>query len=230
MGKDTCNIFWLVVFLFLAWAPWVSGAGPFLPVWQVGDRWIVKAVYHSHMNKDEWSQPVYWEYKIVSREGHGPGTYYTLEIKDLKAGLKLTTRLMYRPEDLSLARAEIIKTRRGKQIVKILTHEGGAPVATEQTLTPYDTPVFPLHSPFSTDFSVTKSVSQGLKATETVRQEVRQVRGIKEIPGWPEDQDLTEVKCTASDGTLIFVQYWDKNFPWPVFGQNRDMKYWLVKK
>ena len=230
MVKNRCKILWLAVLLALACASPATGADTFLPAWQVGDRWLVKAVYPSPLDEGEWSAPVYWEYEIVGREEHGSESCYVLEINDQKGGLKLSARLMYRTEDLSLARAEITKTRRGKRIVKVFTYERGAPVQTEQTLIPYDTPVFPFHSPSSIDFSVTKHVSQGLKATETVRQEVRQVCGAQELPDWQEDRDLTEVRCSASDGTLIFVQYWDKNLAWPVYGQNRNMKYWLVEK
>lgn len=224
------KILWPAVLLIVAYVPMAAGADTFLPVWQVGDRWLVKAVYHSPLNKDEWSAPVYWEYEIVGREEHGLESCYVLEIKDQKGGLKLTTRLMYRLKDLSLARAEITKTRRGKQIVKVLTYERGAPVETKQSLTPFDTPVFPLYHLSSTDFSVTKNISQGLKVTNTLRQEVRQVCGAQELPDWPQDRDLTEVRCSATDGTLIFIQYWDKNLPWPVYGQNRNMKYWLVER
>ena len=230
MLKYTYRMLWLAVLLVLAGPPPVASADTFLPPWQAGDRWLVKAVYPSHLNKDEWSEPLFWEYKVVAREEHGPESYYILEIKDQKGGLRLTTRLVYRLEDFSLARAEITKTRRGKQIVKVLTYERGAPVETEQSLTPFDTPVFPIHSPSSADFSVIKHVGNGLKATETVRQDVRKVSGTEELPGWPEDRELTEVKCSASDGTIIFVQYWDKKLPWPVYCQNRNMKYWLVQE
>jgi hypothetical protein len=229
MGK-AWRIFWPAVLFIVACAPWATGADTFLPVWQVGERWLVKAVYPSHLNEDEWSAPVYWEYEIIGREDHGSESCYVLEIKDQKGGLKLSARLMYRLKDLSLARAEITKTRRGKQVVKVLTYERNIPILTEQTLTPYDKPVFPLHLPSSTDFSVTREVSPGLKASKTIRQEVRQVSGAQELPDWPENRDLTEVRCSATDGTIIFIQYWDKNLPWPVYGQNRNMKYWLVER
>lgn len=218
-----------VLFIF-ACAPWAIGADTFLPVWQVGERWLVKTVYSSHLNENEWSAPVYWEYEIVGREECGSESCYVLEIKEQKSGLKLSTQLMYRTKDFSLAKAEITKTRRGKQVVKVLNYERGIPILTEQTLTPYDKPVFPLYLPSSTDFSVTKVVSPGLKATETIRQEVRQVCRAEELPDWLEDQDLTEVRCSATNGNLIFIQYWDKNLPWPVYGQNRNMKYWMVER
>jgi hypothetical protein len=229
MGK-IWKILWPAVLLIVASAPWATGADTFLPVWQVGDRWLVKAVYPSHLNEDEWSAPVYWEYRIAGREEHGSESYYVLEIKDQNDSLKLSTRLMYRTEDISLARAEITKTRRGKEVIKVLTYKRGIPVRTEHTLTPCDTPVFPLCLPSSTDYSLTKRIDEELKVRETFRQEVRRAREVEELPDWPEDRDLIEVKCHSKDGTLIFVQYWDENLPWPVYGRNGNMKYWLVKE
>lgn len=199
------------------------------PVWKEGDAWLVRAVYRSHLDEDKWSEPVFWEYKIVGFEGDGSDGHYILEIRNREGRLKLTSRLVYRPEDLSLIRVEITKTRRGKEFVKVLTYNGGTPVVTEQTLTPYDTPVFPLTCPSSIDFTVTKQIDR-LKAVQTVRQKVRQVSGADELPDQPPGRDLIEVKCHSEDGTLIFVQYWDKNLTWPLYGQNMNMKYWLVRE
>ena len=122
MVNNTCKILWLAFILAIAGISPATGADTFVPVWQVGERWLVKAVYPSHLNEDEWSEPVYWEYKIVGREEHGSESCYLVEIKDQKGGLKLSTRLIYRLEDFSLVRAEITKTRRGKRIVKVLVH------------------------------------------------------------------------------------------------------------
>lgn len=230
MVKNRCKILWLAFILAIAGVSPTTGADTFLPVWRVGERWLVKAVYPSHLNEDKWSAPVYWEYEIVGREEHGSESCYVLEIKDQNGGLKLSARLIYRLSDLSLARAEITKTRRGKQIIKVLTYESGAPVETQQSLTPFDTPVFLFHPFSSTDFLFRRRISQGLKATKIIRQEIRQVSGAQELQDWPEDRELIEVKCTAGDGTLIFIQYWDKNLPWPVYGQNRNMKYWMVER
>ena len=228
MKRYTFGILGLALLFIIVCSVQAAGADPFRPAWQTGDRWIVKAVYRSHLDKDKWSEPVYWEYEIVGFEGDGSQGHYILEISDREGRLKLNTRLVHRAEDLSLIRAEITKTRRGKEFVRVLTYEGGTPVVTEQTLTPFDTPVFPLTCPSSIDFAVTKQIDQ-LKAVQTVRQEVKQVSGADELPHQPPGTDLIEVKCTGKDG-LIFVQYWDRALPWPLYGQNINMKYWLVEK
>jgi len=221
--------FFVLLFLFVLVFSVQSASGDVVsPVWKEGDAWVVRAVYRSHHDDDQWSEPVFWEYEIVGFEGDGSDGRYTLEIRDREGRLKLTSRLVYRAEDLSLVRVEITKTRRGEGFVKVLTYNGDTPVVTEQTLTPYDTPVFPFTCPSSIDFSVTKQIDR-LKAIRTVRQEVRQVSGVDELPDMPPERDLIEVKCTGKDG-LIFMQYWDSAFPWPLYGRNMNMKYWLVRK
>lgn len=205
-----------------------GAADNFLPAWHTGDTWLVKAVYPLPLKEGEWSAPVLWEYRVAGcRDG-----CYILDINDMKGLLKLSARLFYRQDNHSLARAEITRTRHGKPVVRVLTYDRGAPIRTEHTLTPCDTPVFPLLLPSSTDYVVTRRIDEELKIRETVRQEVRRVRGIEEqeLPDLPGERDLIEVRCLSKDGTLIFVQYWDENLPWPVYGRNRNMKYRLVEE
>ena len=222
------GLLWLAFFLlFLAGAlrhAWA--ADNFLPAWQVGATWVVEAVYPLPLKDGEWSDPVLWEYRISGcREG-----CYILDINDMKGLLKLSARLFYRQDDLSLARAEITRTRRGKPAVRVLTRDRGVPVRTEHTLTPFDMPVLPLLLPSSIDYLVTRHIDRELKIKETVRQEARRVRGIEGLPDLPGERDLIEVRCLSKDGTLIFLQYWDENSPWPVYGRNRNMKYRLVEE
>ena len=214
------------LFVFAGAVRYTWAADNFLPTWHTGDRWLVKAVYPMPFKEGQWSAPVLWEYRITGcREG-----CYILDITDTKGFLKLSGRIFYRQDDLSLVRAEITRFRHGKPAVRILTYAGGTPIQTEHTLTPCDMPVFPLHLPSFTDYFVTRRIDQELKTRETVRQKASLVRRTEELPGWLEDRNLIEVKCLSEDGTLIFLQYWDENSPWPVYGENKNMKYWLVKE
>ena len=224
--NPACHILVLLLLFVLTFPARGAAEDGVSPVWKEGDTWLVKAVYRSHPDEDKWSEPVFWEYKITGLEGDGSDGHYILEIGDREGRLKLSSRLVYRAADLALLRVEITKTRRGKEFVKILIYSGGTPVVTEQTLTPYDTPVFPLTCPSSLDFAVTKQVDQ-LKAVQTIRQDVRHVSATNDLSDQFPGMDLIEVRCTGKDG-LIFEQYWNKNLPWPVYGRNENMKYWLV--
>jgi len=231
MKTDKCRLFVPVFlsFLLCLCVSSATGGEGFSPSWSKGDRWLVEAVYQSVSDREAWSAPVYWEYRVVGFEDLGPEKYLVLQVKDYNGNLRLETRLMYRASDLSLARVEIKKMRRGKSVSRVLTWERGGPVRTEQTLSPFDTPVFPLILTSSTDFTIKKSVGTGLKATRTVRQEVRCLSGSKDLSGDAFKKGLIEVKCTGDDGEILFVQSWDKDLPWPVSGMNGHMKYRLVK-
>ena len=196
------------------------------PVWKEGDTWSVQVVYP--VQGGGWSSPVLWEYSVSGVPGPNSNRYM-LEVKGLRSAPRLEVRLTYR-NNFSLAGVEIIRTLRGRNIVTALEYESGAPIQTEHTLTPCDTPVFPLCLPSSTDYYLIRRIDEELKIRKTVIQEVCQAREVEELPDWPEDRDLIEVKCHSEDGSLSFVQYWDENLPWPVYGWNGNMKYWLVRE
>jgi len=244
MKKEIYKI--ISVILFLLIIPQILRAEKMIiyPAWQPGEKWIVKAVYHSLPNKDEWSEPVFWEYKVTDIKENGTEKYYIIDVKASdNNNLNLTARLTYRTECKKITcssetsekcnipifiKAEISKSRLGKESVNILEYEKYVPVRTEQTLIPFDTPVFPLCSPSSLDFTLIRKISDELKVKETVRQDVKQVNGIKEIPDLTPEKEITEIKCIKNDKTL-FVQYWSENIPFPLFGWNENMRYWLVK-
>lgn len=219
----------LLVFALIVCSFQSAGADNFRPTWKTGDRWLVKAVYLSHMDKEKWSGPVFWEYEITGLEGEGREGSYIIEIRDRDGHLNLKTRLVYSADDLKLLSVEIEKKIRGKEYVKSMTFSSGdAPVVTEHTLTPYDSPVFPVVCPSLNEFSVKREVD-GLKSVQIVRQESRFVSITDEVPELPIEGKLIEIKCTGEEG-FYFVQYWEIGFPWPVYGENNNMKYWLVKE
>jgi hypothetical protein len=40
--------------------------------------------------------------------------------------------------------------------------------------------------------------------------------------------DYLKVTVAYDDGTFIFTQYWRQGAPWPSYGENESMRYWLV--
>ncbi len=236
MKQNFCKILWLAVF-FITCGTHFAQADMISPAWKIGDQWQVKAVYHSSLKKGEWSSPIVWEYRVIScDEVTSSGSRCVLDVKAERSALELTAQLTYvrnvigKRQTFFLEKAVLSKMRRGRKMNRTLTYGNKFPVCTEQTLIPFDTPVFPLVQPSSNDFSAVRQVSQSLKVAETIRQDVRLADKIPELPDWPADKPLTEVRCTRKDGTLLFMQYWPKDSPWPVFGRNGNMKYCLVEK
>lgn len=205
----------------------------FYPTWQVGESWNVKAVYPHPVEKDQWSMPVLWTYRVEGLERGLSGDCLIIAVyRAEEEKEEPTLRLIYRSGDRRLMRAETTKILRGRKTLKILSYDGEYPVEAQQSPAPFDSPAFPLRIPSSLAFSVTKEMSGGLKKTETIRQEVQRVSGLEELKGLPEayhPKNLIEVRCEDVDGKVLFSQYWDETLPWPVYGQNSSMKYWLVK-
>lgn len=224
-------VLWLqIVFLILCGGS-TARAGSLMPVWKMGDIWVVRAIYPSPANRAEWSTPVYWEYRVAGIEEQGPETFFVLEVKDRDNLVELNAQLLYREADLSLVEARIRKKgRRGKAITRTFNYEPGRPVRTGQSIIPYDTPVFPLIFPSSVQFSVKKRIAEGLMSVQNVRQDIREGAGAEVESGSYKGGGLIEVKCAGDDGTSIFVQYWREGLPWPVYGENRHMRYWLVEE
>ena len=186
------------------------------PLWTEGDTWTVRAVYP--VQGGGWSKPVLWEYRVAGVPGSGSGGY-ALEVTGLDGAPEVKARLTYR-NDFSLAGAEIVRTLRGRSVVTALEYEAGAPVLTGRSPVPFDTPVFPLLAPSSGDYRAKRTIGDGLSVSVSVRQSAA---------ADPGDEDILEVTCAWGDGER-FVQRWKNNRPWPVYGENRNMKYWLVEK
>lgn len=203
-----------------------SSAESFTPKWNIGDEWTVKAVFPAGPEGKEWSSPVRFAYS-VSEKKESPGKFLVITIRDIAGGLGLTTTLFYRKNGFFMERAEIGKMFRGKKIVKTLKWESASPVQTRHTLTPFDSPGFPIVSPSSEAMSIKRRVGDDLFIRETVRKIVGPSKKDDKIPGIKDRKDLIEVRCVTEKGRLIFTQYWDPKLPWPVYGENENMRYWL---
>ena len=232
MKRDGFRIFiWAVMVFFACLAPAVGAQDKdmFLPKWSVGDSWLVKVVYPSPMVKDQWSAPVYWEYCVTGRETDGDAERYIVDVRERSGRVGLTARLFYRCADLSLARVDMEKLSRGETLCTTLVYAKGAPVVTERTLVPYDTPVFPFSGDGSAAYQVVKGSQGGVKLPKTYRQQVALVpvvdtEGLSDAGGL-----FYEVTCIDDKkGDLLFFQRWSPLYPGPVYGENRNMRYWLV--
>ena len=234
MHKHFFGIVCLGLFLVLLLPAISLSNDSFYPAWKVGESWNVKAVYPHPVEKDQWSVPVLWKYKVEGQERGPSGDCLVIAVyKAEEEKEEPALRLIYRSRDRRLMRAETTKVLRGRKVLKVLTYDGEYPVEAQQSPVPFDSPAFPIRIPSSLAFSVTKEMSGGLKRIKTIRQEIRMVPGLeelKDLAGAYNPKELMEVRCEDVDGKLLFSQYWDKNLPWPVYGQNPSMKYWLMKQ
>jgi len=221
------------LFLCLLWMPSpLQSQECFTNFWRVGDRWAVKAVYRVEGKADRWSEPVYWEYEIRGVNTSVADECFELSITPRSGQVvKTGIRMLIRCRDLTPAVVEIPKKRRGKEYATVIRYSGSAPVETEQTLAPYDMPMFPLCSPSSSVFRFMRSIGEGLQQVKKIRQDVQVC---SEHPVDVEkgvcNEELFEVTCFDDNGNIMFQQYWCAGSKWPLYGWNRDMRYWLVEK
>lgn len=205
-----------------------TGATPgFMPDWKVGDSWRIAAVYPSPTDPGIWSDPIFWQYKVMERAVENGEPVYEIAVSSADGGSQFSARFRYRLSDLSLAGVELSRIRRGREVKKRMNFQPLRPVSTTEGLIPFDTPVFPISAPSSSEYTVKEKLAGGLSYIRHFQQTVRQVQGVEEtqLKG-----PFIEVQCIEADGDLVFRQYWKKSLPWPVFGQNRYMKYQLIEK
>lgn len=193
----------------------------FFPRWEVGDQWTVKLVYPHPTRENVWSPPMHWTYRVSAEEGN------RFVVSVLNPQGVLQVRLSYSQSDYVILGVELVKQQRGVSSVVTLDFQSPAPVLTSQSAAPFDTPVFPLRPGTSTEFLVQKRVDDQLKAVEKVVQTVRKlIANPPELPG-PVPAGTLEVVSQRADGVQLFRQYWSPQHPWPLYGENRNMRYWL---
>jgi len=230
MRRDGVRIFiWAAMVFLTCLCPAAGAQDIFLPKWSVGDNWLVKVVYPSPMVQDQWSAPVYWEYFVTGRETEGDEERYIVDVRERTGRVRLKVRLFYRCADLSLARVDMEKLSRGESLCTTLAYEKGAPVVSERTLVPYGTPVFPLSGDQSSEYRVLCGVQGGVKLQKTFRQQVVRVPDVHTDGSETADEIFFEVTCTDDKkGDFLFFQRWSSRHPWPIYGENQNMRYWLV--
>jgi hypothetical protein len=203
------------------------------PAWQIGDTWTLKVRYSKLDTSGEadgdWSPPVHWEYRVsdtVVREGF---SYWRVRVQEKGNTLGFSADLFFRTTDRSLWRAQLTSTRGGEPFRRDLFFNRNVPVATEQAPIPFDTPVFPLNVGQDTIHSLRRSIGEDMIQVQTVRQVVTDVANDsvpQDIASIGEAQ--VRVQCTDEDGNIIFLQYWKPGAHWASYGENSDMRYWLV--
>lgn len=227
-----CSVFIIVLSVTVSAA---DNASSFQPQWHAADAdlvWQVQVVYASPGNQNTWSSPVLWEYRISKSENSGAEDRFihiNARCLDMMAA---HARFVYRKNDVTLVSAEISNIVRGDEKIKTLTFDGGVPIASRQSPIPFDMPVFPVFPGVTGDFKVVSLIDGFLKKESVIEQAVTVVSGgAPPFPEWTAGKQLFKIECRdKNDGKRLFVQYWDADYPWPVYGENKNMKYWMDVK
>lgn len=199
----------------------------FRPGWEVGDHWNVEVAQKMPTSADGWSAPVVWEYRVAAMETYKGEQVYIVDVVPVSGDTGGGARLWYRFGDRSVAAVEV--RGRNEEVLMALSFDDAIPVATERSGIPFDSPVFPVEISSSERYEIKRGIGGGFVANVVLRQDAKRYSGELAFCSSLAGDDLIEIRCTQG-GEVSFVQYWDESAPWPVCGENRNLRYWLVRE
>lgn len=225
----TILLCWLFCFAMLC----VSGAAlGFTPQWKPGDTWMVEVSYAQVFGPEKWSEPILWLYSISEAEkSEQPGIILEARNKtDNSVGLRV-----WLTGDLTPVKVQTFRKIRGKEKIRLTEPEPDFPLRVGYTPAPFDFPRFPLEVPSTETFTRIRALSLAgdLRTSETLHQKSRWINAVPESYGIEPrtgSRDIIEVKVLSGEKDTLFCQYWDNNMPWPLYGENKNMKYRLVQE
>lgn len=216
-NRRSWNILGLVLFMSF----WSTISWAITPSWQASDTWQVKVSYPIIGKTDSWTAPITWQYRVAAVDTDS----ITLSIS--RVGGEPAAWLRVRRSDMTGIELKYTKDIRGAAREFSESFSSGTPVSSENFLAPYDLPVFPLQSEEHHEFSVVQYVA-GLKSTGTITQDTASADLLPTTAASSVKGPFLKVSC-ARNGQELFAQYWKTGLPWPVYGENRNMRYWLVQ-
>ena len=199
------------------------------PVWQEGQTWLVKVSYPDFSRKDEWSSPVVWRYTVVGESGVGAERLLIVEVsREGENASQAAATLTVHATDMSPKEVETTKMRRGKPLSTTVKYEEKRPLITQTSMVPIDLPIFPLQLGERNGYPVTQELAGDLMRKREIIVDTTESRIPESERAKSDTSAYFKVTVAFDDGDILFTQYWKEGKPWPSFGMNGSMKYWLV--
>lgn len=122
----------------------------FVPKWNVGDKWVVEATYKDiRQEGDVWLPPILWVFKVRGIKSLHRQKCYVVHVYPADKNIKQQAILYLSTFDLRVLKViDIYPTRDGaKAQERFYDPFNPQPLIAENTLIPYDLPLFPLLKP-----------------------------------------------------------------------------------
>ncbi|GAB4270787.1 MAG: hypothetical protein Kow0029_07880 [Candidatus Rifleibacteriota bacterium] len=145
MRKILCLMVLAAFCLSAAGSVWAQEG--FVPKWNVGDRWTLEASYRDMRSPGEvWMPPLQWIFKVRAKKVIQDQECYVVHVYPKNRSLKVQAVLWLAVDDLRPVRViDIFPTSEGvKSSERDIDPGNPQPLLAEDTLVPYDLPVFPL--------------------------------------------------------------------------------------
>lgn len=239
----------LAALVLLSFAVCASAAEGFVPTWKVGDYWVLEASYRDMRSPGEvWMPPLLWIFKVRSIRDYQGQSCYVVHVFPRHTALKVQAVLYLTVEELKPLRViDIYPTNEGiKSFDRDLDPDNPQPLLAEDTLAPYDLPVFPLvrpsiavqgadgfaayrSEPIARTFAKIKKVG-GLSFKRIVAQKNKAPdrQYADTFAAYRSAGDSFQVELAEPRSNTSLIQLWQDGQPWAISSESVARKIRLV--
>jgi hypothetical protein len=231
----------------------------FTPTWQIGEEWVLESS-HKDLKSDveSWQAPIQWVFKVRAIKEKNGVECYVIHIHANNPDVKNQAVLWLAKDDLRPVRViDLYPTLNGmKYSEKEVDPNNPQPLLSEDTIVPYDLPVFPLETEqanraqgadgFSAYGKIKEAIGKkfakirnvgGLSFKRTVSQNNKQPKrqnsdgfGAYSAQGMSKDaQQAYSIEISEERAQNDISQTWRQGYPWAVASTKRDRKVRLIK-
>lgn len=218
----------------------------FVPAWKIGEKWTLEASYRDQRAAGEvWMTPIKWTFHVKAIKTVHRTDCYVVHVFPKARDLKMQAVLFLATRDLRPMRViEIFPTVHGvKSREKPVDPFHAEPLIGDDTLIPYDLPVFPL-------VRASQQRADGFGAyaapAPKVYDKIRKVAGfsfkrqMSQADKRPDRQhadafsayslggETFQVELTDSRSGSVQTQLWQEGSPWAVSTESSDRRVRLI--
>jgi hypothetical protein len=198
------------------------------PPWTVGQSWLVKVSYANYRAEGQWSSPILWRYTVVDEGGGASGNCIEIKVSPLDDPSSEVALIKLAKDDGRPLSVTTVKQVRGKRVTLTRPYTDLQPLVTQISMVPFDLPVFPILDGQSDRYPVETPIAGDLIRKREIILHTSVSPLPKESGMAPDMTEFLKVSADYDNGEHIFTQYWEEGKPWPSFGENGSMRYWLV--
>lgn len=223
----------------------------FVPKWKIGDRWILEASYRDMRSPGEvWMPPLQWVFRVRNIKTWAGQECYVLHVFPKTPEMKVQAILWLAVADLRPLRViDIYPTGEGvKSMERDIDPNNPQPLLAEDTLIPYDLPVFPLvranrslqnadgfnayrSEPVAKKFaSVTKVGGLSFKRTTTQKNKMPEKQYADTFASYRGGSinESFQVELAEPRSNTSLIQLWQEGSPWAISSESVARKIRLV--
>lgn len=218
----------------------------FVPSWKIGEKWVLEASYRDQrLQGDVWLPPVQWVFQVKSMKSVQRTNCYVVHVYPKAKNLKLQAILYLSTRDLRPMRLiEIFPTANGVKNREVPIDPFHAePLLGDDTLIPYDLPVFPLVRP-------SQQRADGFAAYAApepkVYDKINKVAGfsfkrqVSQTDKKPDRQhadafaayrlggETFQVELTDARSGTVQTQLWQEGSPWAISNDSENRRVRLI--